>query len=116
MKLLGLLQGRNRNVDMSLGMWAPWRGKKRIALTWINFAAVSVIQLLNCVQLFAMPSIVAHQAPWSFLRQEYSSGLPFPSPGDLPGPEIKLMPSALSGGFFTAEPQGSTHIYIHYHV
>ena len=37
-------------------------------------------------------------------RQEYWSGLPFPSPEDLPGPEIEpmsLMSPALAGGFFT---------------
>ena len=41
---------------------------------------------------FVTPWIVAHQAPLSmgFLRQEYWSGLPFPSPGDLPNPGIKL--------------------------
>ena len=37
------------------------------------------------------PWTVAHQAPPSmeFSRQEYWSGMPFPSPGDLPGPEIE---------------------------
>ena len=43
-----------------------------------------------------------------FSRQEYWTGLPFP-PGDLPNPGIKpafLASSALSGGFFTAEPPG----------
>ena len=39
---------------------------------------------------------VAHQAPLSmgFSRQEYWSGLPFPSPGDLPDPGIKPKSSA----------------------
>ena len=42
-------------------------------------------------RLFVTPRIVAHQAPRSmgFPRQEYWSGLPFPSPVDLPDPEIK---------------------------
>ena len=42
-----------------------------------------------------------------FLRQEYQSGLPFPSLGDLPNPEIKPtspVSPALAGGFFTTEP------------
>ena len=41
---------------------------------------------LSRVRLFATPWTVAHQAPLSmeFSRQEYWSGLPFPSPGDLP--------------------------------
>ena len=44
-----------------------------------------------------------------FLRQEYSSGLPFPSPVDLPDPGIKPMSPALPGEFFTTEsPPGQT--------
>ena len=44
--------------------------------------------VVNCVWLFATPWTVAHQAPLSmgFPRQEYWSGLPFPSPEDLPDP------------------------------
>jgi len=44
------------------------------------------VKLLSHVQLFAIPWTVAHQAPPSteFSRQEYWSGLPFSSPGDLP--------------------------------
>ena len=50
-------------------------------------------QLLSRVQLFATPWTVAHQAPLSmeFSRQRDWSGLPFPTPGDLPDPEIKSM-------------------------
>ena len=46
-------------------------------------------------------------------QQESWSGLPFPSPGDLPNPGIKsasLASPALAGGFFTAEPPGK-HIF-----
>jgi len=42
-----------------------------------------------------------------FPRQEYGSGLPFPSPGDLPDPGTKLASPALAGGFFITYPQGS---------
>ena len=38
-----------------------------------------------------------------FSRQEYWSGLPFPSPGDLPDPGIEPVSPALAGGFFTTE-------------
>ena len=64
--------------------------------------------MLSCVGLFAVPWTVACQAPLSigFFRQEYWSGLPFPSPGDLPDPGIKLKSPALAGGFFTTEPLG----------
>ena len=42
-----------------------------------------------------------------FSRQEYWSGLLFPSPGDLPDSGIELASLALAGVFFTAEPLGS---------
>ena len=42
-----------------------------------------------------------------FLGQEYWSGLPFPSPGDLHDPGIEPASLALSGGFFTAEAPGN---------
>ena len=47
--------------------------------------------LLNCVRLFVTSWTVACQAPLSveFSRQEYWSGLPFSSPGDLPNPGIE---------------------------
>ena len=50
------------------------------------------VKSLSCVRLFAIPWAVAYQAPQSmgFSRQEYWSGLPFPSPGDLPNPGIEL--------------------------
>ena len=52
------------------------------------------------------PWTVVHQAPlfMGFPGQEYWSGLPFPSPGDLPDPGFKLMSLALAGRFFTTEP------------
>ena len=45
-----------------------------------------LIMCFSHVKLFATPWTVAHQAPLSmrFSSQEYRSGLPFPSPGDLP--------------------------------
>ena len=57
------------------------------------------------------PQTVAHQAPLpiEFSRQEFWSGLPFPSPGDLPNPRIKPaspMSPALAGKFFTTGPPG----------
>ena len=57
---------------------------------------------------FATPWTVDHQAPLSmrFPRQEHWSGLPFPSPRDLPDPGIEPATPALAGGFFTIEPPG----------
>ena len=59
------------------------------------------------VQLFVTIWTVAREDPLSmgFSKQEYWSGLPFPSPGDLPNPGIVEPESlALAGSFFTAEP------------
>ena len=54
------------------------------------------------------PWTVARQAPLSmeFSRQEYLSGLPFPSLEDFPDPGIKPASPALAGRFFTSEPPG----------
>ena len=54
------------------------------------------------------PWIVAYQAPPSmeFSRQAYWSGLPFPSPGDLPNPEIEPKSPALQADALTSEPPG----------
>ena len=45
-------------------------------------------------------------SPIEFSRQEYWTGLPFPSPGDLPDPGIKPSSPALAGRFFTTVPPG----------
>ena len=66
------------------------------------------IKSLSCVQLFGIPWTVAHQAPPSmgFSRQEYWSGLPFPSPGNLPDPGIKPRSPTLQADALTSEPPG----------
>ena len=63
----------------------------------------------SCLSL-CNPWTVAHQAPLSveFSRQEYWSGLLFPSPGDLPDPGIEPASPVLAGGFFTSEPPRKT--------
>ena len=63
---------------------------------------------LSRVRPFATPWTVAHQAPpfMGFSRQEYCSGLPFPSPGDLPNPGIKPGSPALQADALTSEPPG----------
>ena len=52
------------------------------------------------------PGAIDSQAPlfMGFPRQEYCSGLAFPSAGDLPDPGIKPVSPELTGGFFTTEP------------
>ena len=61
----------------------------------------------------ATPWTVAGQAPLSmgFSRQEYWSGLPFPSPRDLPNPGIKRRSPSLQEDSLPAEPQGKPNVY-----
>ena len=69
---------------------------------------VSEVKLLHRVQLFGTPWTVAHQASPSmgFSRQGYWSGLPFPSPGDLPDPGIKLGSPTLEADALISAPPG----------
>ena len=64
--------------------------------------------LLNHVRLFVTLWTVAHQAPLSmgFSKQEYWSGLPFPSPGDFSDPGIKAVSPALQADALSSEPSG----------
>ena len=63
----------------------------------------SEVKLLSHVRFFATPWTVAHQAlpSMGFSRQEYWSGLPFPSPGDLLNPRIEPRSPALQTDAFT---------------
>ena len=76
-----------------------------MASLWYFVHQFSLVQMLSCVQLFA------HQAPPSmgFSRQEYWSGLPFPSPRDLPNPGIKPMSPTLQADALTSEPPGKPY-------
>ena len=66
------------------------------------------VKSLSRVRLFVTPRTVAYQAPPSmgFSRQEYWSGVPFPSPGDLPNPGIEPGSPALEADALTSEPPG----------
>ena len=66
------------------------------------------VKLLSRVQLFATLWTVAYQAPppMGFSRQEHWSGLPFPSPGDLPNPGIDPGSPALEADALPSEPPG----------
>ena len=66
------------------------------------------VKLLSRVQLFATPWTAAYQAPPSmgFFRQEFWSGLPFPSPGDLPDPGIESGSPAFQADALISEAPG----------
>ena len=99
--------------------WQLW--KKKLTEPWsqifgdliqvllLNNHMKVKVKLLSCVQLFVTPWTVAYQAPLSmgFSRQVYWSGLPFPSPGDLPNPGIEPRSPALQADALPSEPPGS---------
>ena len=98
-----------RSVPPAAGDGGVWRGvagpcvsvQLSYLLKYPTFLSSSCI--LSCVQLSVTPWTIAHQVPLSlgFPRQEYSSGLPFPSPWDLLDPGIESCVSCIAGKFFT---------------
>ena len=80
---------------MRLDWDAPFYAKSKDSVSSQYLMCVRAC-VLSRVQLFLTPWTVAHQTPLSieFTRQEYWSGLPFPSPGDLPNPGIEPMSPA----------------------
>ena len=74
----------------------------------VQFSSVAQSCLTLCD-----PWTVAHQAPPSmgFSRQEYWSGLPFPSPGDLPNPGVEPGSPALQADALTSEPPGKSRFH-----
>ena len=87
----GILQARTLEW-VAISFSNAWKWKVRV-------------KLLSRVQLLATPWTAAYQAPLSlgFSRREYWSGLPFPSPGDLPDPEIELRTPALQADSLPSE-------------
>ena len=79
-----------------------YRRENRAEATW------SEVKSPSRVWFFVTPWTIACQAPLpvEFSREEYWSGLPFPSPRDLPDPGIKPGSPALTGRFFTTAPPG----------
>ena len=76
---------------------------------WLSSYISLLLLLFSHIQLFATPWTVAHQASLSmgFSRREYWSGLPFPSPGDLPDPGIKPESPTLEADALTSKPPGT---------
>ena len=73
---------------------------------WAAILQFSSVQLLSCILLFVTPCTVAYQVPqyMGFSMQRYWSGLPFPTPGDLPDPGIELASPALQVDSLPSEP------------
>ena len=92
-----------RPLDGKSGAWGQY-SRPRLPL---HFGKVKV-KLLSRVQLFVTPWTRVYQAPLSmeFCRQEYWSGLTFPSAGDLPDPGIKTRSPTSQADALPSEPPG----------
>ena len=92
---------------------APWHHLYLGGTLVLSFL-FSEVKLLIRVRLFATPWTVAYQAPPSmgFSRQEYWSGLPLPSPGDLPNPGIEPGSPAFQADALTSKPPGKPRILL----
>ena len=98
-----------REAPPPLGLWKPqmaaelakappgWKWKWKVK-----------VKSFSCAWLLTTPSTGTYQAPQSmgFSRQEYWSGLPFPTPRDLPNPGIKPESPALQTDTLPSEPIG----------
>ena len=94
----------------------------RIFYHFLNTASyIFPVKWLSHVRLFATPWTLAYHAPLSigFSRQEYWSGLPFPSPGDRPNPGIESRSPTLQVDSLLSEPPGKpikVIFYINYKI
>ena len=88
------------NGSVCMYGWVP------LLFIWNYHNLVNMCWSLLHIQLFATPWTVARQTPLSmgFSRPEYWSGLPFPSPGDLPNPGVKQGSPALQVDSSPSEP------------
>ena len=78
-----------------------------------SFCKKERVKSLSCVRLFATPWTIAYQASPSmgFFRQEYWSGVPFLSPGDLPDPGIEPGCPRLKADALSSEPPGNLYLF-----
>ena len=86
-----------------------------MVLIYLYFLSCKVLKYASShVRLFATPWTVAYQALPSlgFSKQEYWSGLPFPSPGDLPNPGIEPGSPILQADALPSEPLGKSIIVL----
>ena len=97
--LTGCIPVQNKKVKKRIYVFCFW---------WATNNAKHVKWKWSRVRLFVTLWTVGHQAlpSMGFPRQEYWSGLPFPSPGDIPDPGIKPRSPALQADALTSEPPG----------
>ena len=108
---MGFPEGWGAGAQGGLGQLLPRVQEASLGAFNMLTSASSQGCMFSHVRLFVTPWTAARHAPLSmgFSRQEYCSGLSFPTPGDLPDPGIKpasLSSPALAGRFLTTESLG----------
>ena len=116
MKLRWGAEERTSYLESEEPQWSPailplavTLDKSKVTPPSVKCIKVKVkVKSLSRAQLFATSWTIAYQAPQSmgFSRQEYWSGLPFPSPGDLPNPGIEPGSPALQTDALLSAPLG----------
>ena len=101
--------GQNDRITWFFHLWNSWANQG------FTFVGALCAESLSRVWLSVTPWTAARQAPPSIesSRQDYWSGLPFPTPGGLPNPGIEpasLVSPILAGGFFTTAPPGKPYV------
>ena len=101
--------------DLAMSLIVPRVNNHHKAGISLDFTRVAYCHSLLS-NSFATPWTIAHQIPLSvgFSRQEYCSGLPFPSPRDLPDPGIKPGSPSLQADALTSEPPGKPRSVVKY--
>ena len=100
-------EATSQEVQATSGSWRR-QGNRSSSRSSRKEQERTKVKSFSRVRLFATPWTVAYQAPpaMEFSKQEYWSGLPFPSPEDLPNPEIKPGSPALQAEALLSEPTG----------
>ena len=115
----GILPGEFHGQRILVG-YSPWGHKvldRTESNTFFHYFFLHkhayMLSHFSCVQLFVTLWIEAHQVPLAmgFSRKEYWSGLPFPSPGDLPDLGIESNSLVLQADSLLSEPPGKPCIY-----
>ena len=102
---------KDRASHGAVGKWWHWQLNSNRIPVWDSLGIEvkwTEVKSLSHVRLFVTPWNIAYKAPLSteFPRQEYWSGLPFPSPEDLPNPGIKPRSPTLQADTLPSEPRG----------
>ena len=119
---LWLLAKLQCNTSIRILTLISSRHRTFLSPQWSLILSFCKYNLFFSIVVYSLNPLWFFVTPWTrvcrtllsmvFPKQEYWSGLPLPSPGHLPDPEIEpvsLASSALAGGFFTAEPPGEAH-------